>query len=316
MIKRSALIACAFATIAGGAVVTLPARPAFAQSDEDRRLDRLEKQVRELRAILFQGRDTGQPVVVKPEGPDPEVTALQQRVSDLDDTIRKLNGQIEVLTHDSDEARAAANAVRDQNGELRGELKDLSDRVAKLESVLAPPPPPAPTPTQGVQPGQSSPPPPPGQTGVLTLPPSGAAGASPDAAPPPAPTAADSYKHARALLTANDYSGAIAAFQAFIGQYPSSKEIPAAYYWLGEADSARQGFADAVPAYANALKGWPKQPWAPDATVKLARALAETNQTDKACAALAEFERRYRKEASPLVKSRAADVRTRAACAG
>jgi len=313
MIKRSLLIASAVATIAGGAVVTLPAGPAFAQSDDDRRLDRLEKQVRELRAILFQGRDTGQPVVVKPEGPDPEVTALQQRVSDLDDTIRKLNGQIEVLTHDSDEARAAANAVRDQNGELRGELKDLSDRVAKLEGILAPAPPPPPT--QAAQPGQSMTPPPPGQTGVLTLPPGGAS-AAPDAAPPPAPTAADVYKHARALLTANDYPGAVVAFQSFIAQYPSSKEIPAAYYWLGEADIGRQGYADAVPAYANALKGWPKQPWAPDATVKLARALMETNQTDKACAALAEFERRYHKEASPLVKSRAAEIRTRAACSG
>jgi tol-pal system protein YbgF len=290
----------------------VPARPAFAQSDEDRRLDRLEKQVRELRAILFQGRDTGQPVVVKPEGPDPEVTALQQRVSDLDDTIRKLNGQIEILTHDSDEARAAANAVRDQNGELRGELKDLSDRVGKLETALAPPPPPpAGQPGQQGQPGQA---PPPGQTGVLTLPPG--AGAGPTDATPPAPTAAESYKHARALLSANDYPAAAAAFQAFISQYPSSKEIPAAYYWLGEADVGRQGFADAVPAYANALKGWPKQPWAPDATVKLARALAETSQTDKACAALAEFERRYRKEASPTVRSRAAEVRTRAACAG
>jgi len=313
MIKRSLLIASAFATIVGAGAVTLPARPAFAQSDDDRRLDRLEKQVRELRAILFQGRDTGQPVVVKPEGPDPEVTALQQRVSDLDDTIRKLNGQIEVLTHDSDEARAAANAVRDQNGELRGELKDLSDRVARLEGVLAPAPPPAPP--QAAQPGQSTTPPPPGQSGVLTLPPS-AGSAAPDAPAPAAPTAAESYKHARALLTANDYPGAIAAFQAFISQFPSNKEIPAAYFWLGEADSARQGFADAVPAYANALKGWPKQAWAPDATVKLARALAETSQTDKACAALAEFDRRYRKEASPTVKARAAEVRTRAACAG
>jgi tol-pal system protein YbgF len=311
MIKRSLLFASALAILAGAATVTLPARPAFAQSDEDRRLDRLEKQVRELRAILFQGRDTGQPVVVKPEGPDPEVTALQQQVSDLDDTIRKLNGQVEVLTHDSDEARAAANAVRDQNGELRGELKDLSDRVAKLEAALAPAPPPAPP--QVAQPGQAGQPPPPGQTGVLTLPPGGA-GVGPDASPPP--TAAESYKHARALLSANDYPAAASAFQAFIVQYPTNKEIPAAYYWLGEADSARQGYADAVPAYANALKGWPKLPWAPDATVKLARALAETGQTDKACAALSEFERRYRKEASSTVKSRAADVHTRAACAG
>jgi tol-pal system protein YbgF len=149
---------------------------------------------------------------------------------------------------------------------------------------------------------------------VLTLPP-GVSGVAPDAAPS-APSAGEAYKHARALLNANDYPAAAAAFQAFIGQFPSSKEVPAAYYWLGEADIARQVYADAVPAYANALKGWPKQPWAPDATVKLARALAETSQTDKACAALAEFDRRYRKDASSTVKSRAADIRTRAACSG
>src|SRR5579875_3762592 len=77
--------------------------PAFAQSADDRRLDRLEKDLRELRAIVFQGRDTGQPVVVKPEGPDPAVEALQGRVDQLEQTIRNLSGQVEVLTHDLDE---------------------------------------------------------------------------------------------------------------------------------------------------------------------------------------------------------------------
>ena len=60
----------------GGSTLALAAQTAFAQTpmpmEEDplddrsrKRLDRMEKVVRELRAIVFQGRDTGQPVVVQ-----------------------------------------------------------------------------------------------------------------------------------------------------------------------------------------------------------------------------------------------------------
>jgi len=310
MIRRALLSASLAAVMSTGFVVAPGLAPAYAQTEDDRRLDRIEKQVRELRAIVFQGRDTGQPVTVKPEGPDPEVTALQQRVSDIDETIRKLNGQIEVLTHDADEARAAANAVRDQNGELRGQLKDLTDRVAKLEAMLSPASA-APPATGQAAPGQPS------ATGVLTLPPGYSGSQAPAAEAPPAPPSpAEQYKHARALLAANEFPAATVAFQAFIAQNPNFGDIAGAYYWLGEADSARQAFADAVPAYANALKGWPKSAWAGEATVSLARALAMSGQTDKACAALSEFDRRYRPHASTLVKKRALDVRSRANCAG
>ena len=82
----------------------------------DRRLDRMDKDLREIRAIVFQGRDTGQPVVVKPEGPDPAVEALQARVKINSNRIRPSErgsrGQVEVLTHDIEEAQAHQNASR------------------------------------------------------------------------------------------------------------------------------------------------------------------------------------------------------------
>jgi tol-pal system protein YbgF len=271
------------------------AAPAFAQSDEDRRLDRLDKDLHELRAIVFQGRDTGQPVVVRPAGPDPDVTALGVRLDSLDASLRQITGQIEVLTHDIDEARQTASASRDQIGQLQGQLKDLTARVTKLEAGVA---------------ASAPPPPPPPPAGALSAAPDAAAAAPPS--PPPSPS--EAYKAARALFTAHDYAGAAQAFGAFVSQYPTHPQTPTAYYWLGESDTARQDYADAVPAYANALKGWPRTAWAADATVNLSRALAETSHTDQACAALGEFDRRYHATAGSVVKARAAEVRIRAKC--
>ncbi len=306
MIRPCSLLAAASAALvlAGLGAPSVRAQSGGAQSggaqpEGDRRIDRLEKQVRELRSIIFQGRDTGQPVEVKPAGPDPDVTALEQKLQSQADAIRQMTGQIEVLQHDADEARQAAAGVREQNGQLGGQLKDLGDRVVKLEQASQPAPP-ASTPPPGTGPGQ----------GTLNA----QAAAGPAAPPPPPPTAAQSYKHARALFTAGDYARAGDAFQAFISQYGDSPEVPAAYYWLGQSDSQRQDYTDAVAAYANALKGWPKASWAGDATVSLGRALAETNQAGQACAALAEFDRRYRAGAAGTVKTHAADVRTRAHC--
>ncbi len=301
MIRHAPTLAAASALILlagmGGTV-------ARAQTDADRRVDRLEKQVHELRSIVFQGRDTGQPVEVKPAGPDPEVTALEQKVDAQADAIRQLTGQIEVLQHDSDAARQAAATAGEQNGQLTGQLKDLSDRVTKVESGGQPAAPPAPPPGQPAPDAAAQP----GTLNAQTA----AGGPPPPPAPPP--TAASSYKHARALLTAGDYTRAGDAFQAFITQYGDSPEIPVAYYYLGQSDSQRQDYTDAVAAYANALKGWPKTPWAGDATVSLGRALAANNQAGQACAALAEFDRRYRAGAGAAVKTHATDVRAQAHC--
>jgi tol-pal system protein YbgF len=151
-------------------------------------------------------------------------------------------------------------------------------------------------------------------TGRLGGPSSATGALSPTTTPAKPATAGDAYRAARALLTAGDYAGASNAFQDYLNRYPNAKNTPEAYYWLGESDYAREDYASATPAYARALKGWPKLAWSPDATVKLSRALAETSRTPEACAALAEFDHRYHSTASPTVKARAEAVRSRAKC--
>ena len=286
---RSVLIAAAGGAALAGAV----SGTAFAQSGDGPRLDRLEKDIRELRAIVFQGRDTGQPVVVKPEGPDPAVEALQGRTDQLEQTIRTLSGQVEVLTHDVEEAKRQNAAAHDAETELRGEVKALTDEMSKSA--------PAPAPD-----ALSSAPP------ALPQTPSTGGGAT---APAPGGEAA-AFKAAKAELAGGDYAGAGDALNAYLQQYGSSPHAREAYYLLGESYYIRGGYGDATTAYARALKDWPKVSWAPDATVKLSRALASTNRNDQACAALSEFDRRYAAGAPKAVKARAASTAVSAKCGG
>ena len=47
-----------------------------------KRLDKMEQVVRELRGIVFQGRDSGKPVVVQPAETDYSIQELSRRLSD------------------------------------------------------------------------------------------------------------------------------------------------------------------------------------------------------------------------------------------
>jgi len=302
------LIALVTLAIAGLALV----QPAIAQeTDTDRRLDRIEKQLRETRSIVFQGRDTGQPVVVKPEGPDPAVTALQARVDDMDQTIRRLSGQVEVNGHDLDEKGRTAQQAHDSVIELRAQLQALSDRVAKLETQLAA--------QQQAAAAQAQPEPPAlderrGRPAAHGAAGSGARADLEDAAPT-ASTEGASYRNALALQEQGDYAGASQAWQDYIAHYGAGVKGKEARYRLGETLYIQSDYGQAARAYAEALKGWPKAAWAPDATVKLSQALAQLGRRDEACSVVSEFSARYAPSAPAAVKSRARTVRLKASCA-
>ena len=269
-------------------------------ADDPGRVDRLEKQIRELRAIVFQARDTGHPVEVKDAGPDPAVSALSQRIDDLEGTLRKLQGAAEQTGHDVDQSRAGLEAERaDRTSQVQG----LTDRLARLESqfaTLSAPPPPPPPPSPAVDPRTHK-----AVAGQATTVP----------AVPAADTSAE-FKMARSLLASGDYGGASQAFQAFLSTHPTDPKAPEAYYWLGESYFVRDLSGDATSAYARALKGWPKTVWAPDAVIKLSRALAAAKGNPAACGARGEFTRRYDKTATVSAKTRAAQTRDKLGCGG
>lgn len=298
--------------LAAGVALGVLAAPAFAQdSGADRRLDRLEQAVRTLQATVLQAQATGQPVVVRPEGPDPVVTALQDRVNDLEQTLQRVNGQAETLGFELQQARQATVAAETDR---RNQLQGLNDRLARMESqinaltaAMAPPEPlaagpndarTAPDATGRAQAGDQ------GSLSAQLQPPP----------PPPPPNPGEAFTQARALFAANKFEEAGAAFEDFVARYPSNTRTPEAYYWMGESYFARRGYQTATAAYASALKSRPTTAWAPAAMARLAQSLANANQNAQACAALAEFDQRYAAKASAAVKANAQTARTRARC--
>ena len=229
------------------------------------------------------------------------MTALAQRVDDLEATLRKVQGGSEQATHDVDQLRAGVEADRTDR---TTQIQALTDRLARVESQLAtvntpPPPPPPPLDAKGHRPSGA----------VATAP-------APAGDPAAGSDTAGEFKTARTLLASGDYGGASQAFQAFVGSHPADPKSPEAYYWLGESYAVRDLNGDATSAYARALKGWPKTTWAPDAVIKLSRALAATQRNPEACAALGEFARRYEKTATPSARTRAAQTKEKLGCAG
>ena len=275
------------------------AAPGLAQTPMDpldardaHRLDRMEQVLRELRAIVFQGRDSGKPVVIQPAETDYQLQELTRKLGDLEQALTKVNGQLETQAHDLSDARRQVEALKHDN-------KDLADRASALESKLAQ------APATAAAAGPAGLAPAPGDQGL------GLAGGAPSA---PGSSAAETFKHAQELLLGGDYAGAEAGFQDYIARYGDGPRGPEAHYWLGKTLAARSAYSDAAGAYIAAIRGWPKTSWAPEAVVDLARALIQIKKPEVACQTLAELGRRYPK-APPAVVSRAAAARAQAKCA-
>lgn len=142
--NKRPLIALAFALLAGTSALAVGA--SYAQtpmpSDIDplddrskKRLDRMEKVVRELRSIVFQGRDTGQPVVVQPAETGAQLQAITDRVSDLEASLQKLNAANETLSFDLDRTRKALEAQRADNDKLVARVRTLEAAAAEAAAA-------------------------------------------------------------------------------------------------------------------------------------------------------------------------------------
>lgn len=256
-----------------------PAPPPIAW--DERRLERLERNVRRLERAIQQaaGADRIPPELTEP---DPEMVALREsmdlqngKVADLEAALQRLNGQLETLTYELQQSRRAQTAAETANRQLVERVTALETRLAEQQAAAAA--------EQAAQPTVSG-------------------------------DAAADFAAAKKLMLDGEFEAASRALDAFIQGYPGDRNLPEANYLLAETRFVRDDHQGAAASYATALRGWPTQRWAPDGTVKLATSLLNLNRNPQACAALAEFDRRYAATAAASVKTRATALRQRARC--
>ena len=268
------------------ALAVVAAAPALAQVPIDnsldehssKRLDRMEQAIKELRAIVFQGRETGAPVVVQPADTGAQMGALSQKIDDLQGAITRLTGQLESAGHDVDEARHEADQLREENGALTARVAALEQKVA-AEAAPAPAPPAA------------------------------------EAAPPPPPLDAPAaLAAAREAYNAGDLAAAEADFKDVVARFGDTPRGMEARYFLGKLQLKRGDFADAAASDLAVVRQWPKTSWAPDAALDLARAMVGMKEGREACGVLSEIDTHYPK-AGGEVRTGVADVRGQAGCA-
>jgi tol-pal system protein YbgF len=267
----------------------------------EKRLQREEKALRDLRQIVLQAKAQGNPVEVKEAGPDPQIIDLQAKINDLEATLRQRTGQMEGIAHDASVAAKSAADANDAAKALAARLDAVEKQLASAPAVAAGPPPLAGAVGAGAR-----------GLGTVTQSPGPGPAGTPAGAPADEQTA---YKQARQTLDSGDYVGGAAALQAYLQTYPTSPRAPEANYWLGRTLALRSMHAEAASAYARSLKGWPTASWAGDAVVRLSASLIELKRTPDACKALDEYAARYAAKATPAVKTRAKETRAAAACA-
>jgi tol-pal system protein YbgF len=142
-----------------------------------------------------------------------------------------------------------------------------------------------------------------GFTAPPASPPFGAPAASPSlGAPsePAAPAAArpagsdqQNYQAAFDMISARRYEEAGAAFQTFLGQFPTSPLADNAQYWLAETMYVQRDFAGALTEFQQVIDEYPQSAKLPDALLKVGYCNFELMQWDAARAALQQVARDY-----------------------
>ncbi|MBT05412.1 MAG: tol-pal system protein YbgF [Rhodospirillaceae bacterium] len=127
-------------------------------------------------------------------------------------------------------------------------------------------------------------------------------------------TAEESYAAAYGLLLKKrDYVSAEKALKSFIEEYPEHSLAGNAYYWLGETFYVRNNYVGAAKAFANGYDKFPEGAKAPDNLLKLGLSLKAMGKNDDACTIFGKLTNNY-PEAPAVIVTRLNQEWVEAAC--
>ena len=239
------------------------------------------------------------------------ITRLEARLSEQEDTIADLNRQINALRPEPAFLSSDAGSFGDSAGDQDGSEIVSTMSAPEVQSVE-----PNTGPTRIIrrvegdvdgqageaitQLGPNGQPMPQGSLGTLS------ASALPG-------DAGELFAEAKSRLLQFDYSGAEAAFRAFLTQFGDDPQAGEAQYWLAEVLYQQEAFPESGAAYTDMIRSYPDDPRAPEALAKLARSMRLVGDTAQACNALDLLPQRY-PNASGVTKNLAAGERVRSGC--
>jgi tol-pal system protein YbgF len=221
------------------------------------------------------------------------LVSLLSRVDQLQNEVKRLNGENEALQHQID-------ALKERNRKL---YLDLDERLQLQEAKVT-----APVPTQPVQDLTVAPQAPevsevvpvatisqPSASQVVeqTTESAQQAISPPDAKPVAVENGEAAYQAALQTLRAGQYDDAVTAFNEFPQQYPHSNYLPNAYYWKGEAHLVLAHYDDAVASFQIVIDKFPDSRKMPDAMLKKGFALFSLGKVEESKSTLTTVMQQY-----------------------
>lgn len=237
--------------IAAATALGLAATSVFAQSDLERRVDRLEQRL-EGSALMS--------LMNEADALRGEVTALRGEIEVLERELRDIRGQQRSLYLDLDErlqaleTGAAGDGSGDADAGLDGEA--ISPDL-EIDADLAG--------AAGDDEGDAD------------------SDAGADAAQADIRSA---YDEAFGQLRDGDHEAAAEQFEAFLEAYPDADLAANARYWLGESHYVERDFDNALTEFQRVLDDYPESNKRPDAMLKIGYVHLEQGREDEARAAL------------------------------
>jgi len=239
--------------------------------------------------------------IVKGQG----LVSLLGRVDQLQNDVKRLNGDNETLRHQLDEIKSRQREMYiDLDGRIQAPgvnetpTADLSENDRTDEAMVAE--------SIDVEKVESS-------VVEKSTPAKKVVEEQVSAAAPASPVAIENgeaaYQAALQTLRGGQYEEAIVALSAFPEQYPQSSYLPNAYYWQGEANYVLRNFDEAIKAFQIVIEQFPVSSKVADATLKQGFSQYELGQVDVAKANLARVIEQYPStSAARLAKARLARI--------
>jgi TolA-binding protein len=284
------------------------AAPAAAQREgtPEQRIDRLEKQLRQVQGRVFQ---RGQPADTA--GFDYEPAAPLSSITSVNDRLASLERQLADIQRLAEEN---GNRLRTAEGALTQLRTEQSDRLAALERRVQELSVGGTAPVTNGQPAIVPQAKADGTPRAQTLAPATNAVAGTAQATPQDDPGEEAYSAGFRLWQAGQYSEAIAALKRFTAAYPKHRRISWANNLIGRSllDSGKP--RDAATVLLDNYRSNPKGERAPDSLYYLGQSLMKLNQPTQACNAYAELQSIYGDKIRADLRKLLSDGQAQAQC--